>query len=78
MPPPTSLRCPSRVRRVLLDLAARQQTFFRLEDLSVPYAASICEYLRAEGRQSTTDHDASPRPDSPCSVRNAPSRGSLD
>ena len=60
MPPPTSLRCPSRVRRVLLDPAARQQTFFRLEDLSIPYAASICEYLRAEDRQSTSAHDASP------------------
>jgi hypothetical protein len=30
------------VRRVLLDLAARQQTFVRLEDLSIPYAVSIC------------------------------------
>src|SRR5260370_11471675 len=40
--------------RTLLNLAARQQTFVRLEDLSVPYAASICEHLRAEDRQSTS------------------------
>ncbi len=30
------------------------QTFVRLEDLSVPYAASICEHLLAEDRQSTS------------------------
>ena len=40
--------------RALLDLAAQQQTFVRLEDLSVPYAASICEHLFAEDRQSTS------------------------
>jgi hypothetical protein len=40
--------------RALLNLAAQQQTFVRLEDLSVPYAASICEHLLAEDRQSTS------------------------
>jgi len=40
--------------RVLLNLAAQQQTFVRLEDLSVPYATSICEHLVAEDRQSTS------------------------
>jgi len=40
--------------RVLLNLAAQQQTFVRLEDLSVPYEASICEHLLAEDRQSTS------------------------
>jgi hypothetical protein len=40
--------------RALLNLAAGQQTFVRLEDLSVPYAASICEHLLAEDRQSTS------------------------
>ncbi len=40
--------------RALLNLAAQQQTFVRLEDLSVLYAASICEHLLAEDRQSTS------------------------
>jgi hypothetical protein len=40
--------------RALLNLAAQQQTFVRLEDLSVPYAASISEHLLAEDRQSTS------------------------
>ncbi len=40
--------------RALLNLAAQQQTFVRLEDLSVPYVASICEHLLAEDRQSTS------------------------
>ena len=39
--------------RALLDLAAQQQTFIRLEDLSVPYAASICEHLLAEDLAAT-------------------------
>jgi len=38
----------------LLGLAARQQTFVRLEDLAVPYAAAICEHLQVEDRQSTS------------------------
>jgi hypothetical protein len=40
--------------QVLLDLAARQQTFVRLEDLAVPYAAAICAHLQVEDRQSTS------------------------
>ena len=40
--------------RALLNLAAQQQTFVRLADLSIPYAASICEHLIAEDRQSTS------------------------
>jgi hypothetical protein len=40
--------------QVLLDLGARQQTFVRLEDLAVPYAAAICEHLQVEDRQSTS------------------------
>jgi hypothetical protein len=40
--------------RALLNLAAQQQTFVRLEDLSVPFAAGICEHLLAEDRQSTS------------------------
>ena len=58
--------------RVLLDLATQQQTFVRLEDLSVPYAASICEHLRAEDRQSTS---ARSRFLDACRARN---RGELD
>jgi hypothetical protein len=38
----------------LLDLGARQQTFVRLEDLAVPYAAAICKHLQVEDRQSTS------------------------
>ena len=40
--------------RTLLALAAQQRTFVPLEDLAVPYAASICEHLLAEDRQSTS------------------------
>ena len=40
--------------QALLDLGARQQTFVRLEDLAVPYAAAICEHLQVEDRQSTS------------------------
>src|SRR2546423_413282 len=40
--------------QVLLDLGARQQSFIRLEDLAVPYAAAICEHLQVEDRQSTS------------------------
>ena len=58
--------------RALLDLATQQQTFVRLEDLSVPYAASICEHLRAEDRQSTS---ARSRFLDACRARN---RGELD
>jgi hypothetical protein len=58
--------------RVLLDLAAQQQTFVRLEDLSLPYAASICEHLLAEDRQSTS---ARSRFLDACRSRN---RGELD
>ena len=57
--------------RVLLDLAAQQQTFVRLEDLSVPYAAS-CEHLLAEDRQSRS---ARSRFLDACRSRN---RGELD
>jgi len=46
--------CKFALGRALLNLAAQQQTFVRLEDLSVPYAASICEHLLAEDRQSTS------------------------
>jgi hypothetical protein len=48
------------------------QTFVRLEDLSVPYAASICEHLLAEDRQSTS---ARSRFLEACRSRN---RGELD
>jgi len=58
--------------RALLNLAAQQQTFVRLEDLSVPYAASICEHLLAEDRQSTS---ARSRFLDACRARN---RGELD
>jgi 5-methylcytosine-specific restriction endonuclease McrA len=40
--------------QALLDLGAQQQTFVRLEDLAVPYAAAICEHLQVEDRQSTS------------------------
>jgi hypothetical protein len=40
--------------QALLELGVRQQTFVRLEDLAVPYAAAICEHLRVEDRQSTS------------------------
>ena len=40
--------------QALLDLGSRQQTFVRLEDLAVPYAAAICEHLQVEDRQSTS------------------------
>ena len=40
--------------QTLLDLGAQQQTFVRLEDLAVPYAAAICEHLQVEDRQSTS------------------------
>jgi hypothetical protein len=40
--------------RALLTLGAQQQTFVSLEDLAFPYAASICEHLLAEDRQSTS------------------------
>ena len=40
--------------QALLDLGARQQTFVRLEDLAVPYAAALCEHLQIEDRQSTS------------------------
>jgi hypothetical protein len=40
--------------RVLLDLAARQQTFVPLSDLAAPYAESICKHLQVEDRQSTS------------------------
>ena len=40
--------------RVLLELGRQQQTFVPLDDLAVPYAAAICEHLRAEDRQSTS------------------------
>ena len=56
----------------LLNLAAQQQTFVRLEDLAVPYAASICEHLLAEDRQSTS---ARSRFLDACRSRN---RGELD
>ena len=39
--------------QALLELSSRQQTFVRLEDLAVPYAAGICEHLQVEDRQST-------------------------
>ena len=58
--------------RALLNLGAQQQTFVRLEDLSVPYAASICEHLLAEDRQSTS---ARSRFLDACRSRN---RGELD
>ena len=58
--------------RALLNLAAQQQTFVRLEDLSVPYTASICEHLLAEDRQSTS---ARSRFLDACRSRN---RGELD
>ncbi len=44
----------ARPGQALLDLGARQQTFVRLEDLAVPYAAAICEHLQVEDRQSTS------------------------
>ena len=40
--------------QALLDLGAQQQTFVRLEDLAVPYAAALCEHLQVEDRQSTS------------------------
>jgi hypothetical protein len=40
--------------QALLNLAAQQQTFVRLEDLSIPFVASICEHLLAEDRQTTS------------------------
>jgi len=58
--------------RALLNLAAQQQTFARLEDLSVPYAAGICEHLLVEDRQSTS---ARSRFLDACRSRN---RGELD
>ena len=58
--------------QVLLDLGARQQTFIRLEDLAVPYAAAICEHLQVEDRQSTS---AQSRFLDACRSRN---RGDLD
>ena len=33
---------------------ARQHTFVRMEDLTAPYAAAICEHLQVEDRQSTS------------------------
>jgi len=65
-------RSPVTRRPSRLDLAAQQQTFVRLEDLSVPYAASICEHLFAEDRQSTS---ARSRFLDACRSRN---RGELD
>lgn len=58
--------------RALLNLAAQQQTFVRLEDLSIPFMASICEHLLAEDRQSTS---ARSRFLEACRSRN---RGELD
>ena len=40
--------------QALLDLAARQQTFVPLPELSVPYAAALCKHLQVEDRQSTS------------------------
>ena len=40
--------------QTLLDLAARQQTFVPLPELSVPYAATLCKHLQVEDRQSTS------------------------
>jgi hypothetical protein len=40
--------------QALLVLAARQQTFVPLADLTVPYAAGLCEHLQVEDRQSTS------------------------
>lgn len=40
--------------RVLLELGARQQRFVPLAELAVPYAAALCEHLRAEDRQTTS------------------------
>jgi hypothetical protein len=58
--------------RALLNLAAQQQTFVRLEDLSVPYATSICKHPVVEDRQSTS---ARSRFLEACRSRN---RGELD
>ena len=40
--------------QALLDLAARQQTFVPLPELSVPYAAALCQHLQVDHRQSTS------------------------
>ena len=40
--------------RALLELGARQETFVRMEDLAVPFAAAVCEHLGTEDRQSTS------------------------
>jgi hypothetical protein len=46
--------CKFTLGQVLLDLAARQQTFVPLPDLAFPYAAALCEHLQVEDRQSTS------------------------
>lgn len=58
--------------QVLLELGRQQQTFVPLDDLAVPYAAAICEHLRAEDRQTTS---AQSRFLDACRSRN---RGELD
>ena len=40
--------------KVLLDLGARQRTFVSLDDLAVPYAAALCEHLKVEDKQTTS------------------------
>ena len=56
--------------QALLDLGARQQTFVRLEDLAVPYAAAICEHLQVEDRQSTSAQSSSWTPAGPVTAAN--------
>ena len=46
--------CKFALGQALLELAARQQTFVPLPELAVPYAASLCEHLQVEDRQSTS------------------------
>jgi hypothetical protein len=58
--------------QALLDLAARQQTFVPLPELSVPYAAALCKHLQVEDRQSTSAQSQFP---DACRSRN---RGDLE
>lgn len=39
---------------VLMDLGARQRTFVSLDELAVPYAAALCEHLKVEDKQTTS------------------------
>jgi hypothetical protein len=64
--------CKFSLGQALLDLAAQQQTFVPLPELSVPYAAALCKHLQVEDRQSTSAQSQFP---DACRSRN---RGDLE